>query len=61
MEVASDGSSNRRLIDLVIDYTDDGKGTTRGRAGVGTWVTRAQFRNFRVASLEGKGAVSVGH
>jgi alpha-N-arabinofuranosidase len=40
--------------DLVIDYTDDGEGTTRGRAGVGTWVTRAQFRNFRVASLEGK-------
>ncbi len=38
--------------DLVIDYTgDDGKGTTRGCAGVGTWHTQAQFRNFKVASI----------
>ncbi|HPD16248.1 MAG TPA: alpha-L-arabinofuranosidase C-terminal domain-containing protein [Planctomycetota bacterium] len=37
-----------------IDYTDDGKGPTRGRAGVGTWQTQAQFRNFRVTSLDGK-------
>jgi len=40
--------------DLVIDYTDDGKGPVRGRAGVGTWVTQAQFRNFKVTSLDGK-------
>jgi alpha-L-arabinofuranosidase/DUF1680 family protein len=38
----------------VIDYTDDGRGPRRGRAGVGTWSTQAQFRNFRVTSLEGK-------
>jgi alpha-N-arabinofuranosidase len=40
--------------DLTIDYTDDGRGTLRGRAGVGTWATQAQFRNFKVASLDGK-------
>ena len=40
--------------DLVIDYTDDGKGPARGRVGVGTWGTQAQFRNFKVASLDGK-------
>ncbi len=38
----------------VIDYTDDGQGPVRGRAGVGTWQTQAQFRNFKVASLDGK-------
>jgi alpha-N-arabinofuranosidase len=40
--------------DLVIDYTDDGKGPVRGKAGVGTWATQARFRNFKVASLDGK-------
>jgi alpha-N-arabinofuranosidase len=40
--------------DLVIDYTDDGKGPARGKAGVGTWSTQAQFRNFKVTSLDGK-------
>ena len=40
--------------DCVVDYTDDGKGPTRGRAGVGTWQTQAQFRNFKVTSLDGK-------
>ena len=40
--------------ELVIDYTDDGKGPARGRAGVGTWQTQAQFRNFKVTSLDGK-------
>ncbi len=38
----------------VIDYTDDGPGPRRGRAGVGTWSTQAQYRNFQVTSLEGK-------
>jgi len=38
----------------VIDYSDDGKGPARGRAGVGTWQTQAEFRNFKVASLDGK-------
>ncbi len=40
--------------DLVIDYTDDGQGPGRGGAGVGTWVTQAQFRDFKVVSLEGQ-------
>jgi alpha-N-arabinofuranosidase len=38
----------------VIDYTDDGRGPARGRAGVGTWSTQTQFRNFKVTSLDGK-------
>lgn len=38
---------------LVIDYTDDGPGPKRGRVGVGTWLTQAQFRNFAVKSLDG--------
>ncbi|MHB8900648.1 MAG: alpha-L-arabinofuranosidase C-terminal domain-containing protein [Thermoguttaceae bacterium] len=38
----------------VIDYTDDGKGPARGKAGVGTWATQARFRNFKVVSLDGK-------
>jgi alpha-N-arabinofuranosidase len=39
---------------LVIDYVDDGKGPAHGRVGVGTWATQAQFRNFKVVSLDGK-------
>lgn len=39
---------------LVIDYKDDGKGPERGRVGVGTWSTQAEFRNLKVTSLEGK-------
>jgi len=39
--------------ELVIDYTDDGRGPVRGRPGVGTWATQAQYRNFKVASLDG--------
>ncbi|MFO0927235.1 MAG: alpha-L-arabinofuranosidase C-terminal domain-containing protein [Gemmataceae bacterium] len=38
---------------LVIDYTDDGKGPARGRPGVGTWQTQTQFRNFKVTALDG--------
>ena len=43
--------------DLVIDYTDDGKGPPRGKAGVGTWNTQAQFKNFKVTSLTGENAL----
>jgi len=39
---------------LVIDYTDDGRGPTSGQAGVGTWRTQAQFRNIKVVSLDGR-------
>ncbi|MBN2209868.1 MAG: DUF1080 domain-containing protein [Sedimentisphaerales bacterium] len=39
---------------LIIDYTDDGKGPTHGRVGVGTWTTQAKFRNLKVTSLDGK-------
>jgi len=40
--------------ELVIDYTDDGRGPTKGRAGVGTWITRAEFRKIKVTSLDGR-------
>ncbi len=40
--------------DPVIDYTDDGQGPARGRAGIGTWSTQAQFRNIKVVSLDGR-------
>lgn len=40
--------------ELVIDYTDDGKGPKHGKVGVGTWTTQALFRNFKVTSLDGK-------
>ena len=39
---------------LVIDYTDDGKGPTHGRVGVGTWSTQSEFKNLKVTSLDGK-------
>ena len=40
--------------ELVIEYEDDGKGSAHGRAGVGTWATQAEYRNLRVASLDGE-------
>ncbi len=38
----------------LIDFTDDEKAHLCGAVGVGTWATQAEFRNLRVASLEGK-------
>ncbi len=38
----------------VIDFTDDDRGHRSGAVGIGTWSTRAQFRNLKVASLDGK-------
>lgn len=38
----------------LIDFTDDAKGHAAGRVGVGTWATRARFRNLKVTSLDGK-------
>lgn len=37
----------------LIDYTDDERAHLAGRVGVGTWSTTAEFRDFKVASLEG--------
>jgi alpha-N-arabinofuranosidase len=39
--------------ELIIDYLDDGQGSTRGKVGVGTWSTQAEYRNFKVTSLDG--------
>ncbi len=38
----------------VLDFTDGPEGHLRGRVGVGTWQTQAEFRNLKVASLDGK-------
>ncbi len=38
----------------VIDHTDDGRGPARGRPGIGTWATQAEFRNFKVTRLDGE-------
>lgn len=40
--------------ELVIDYTDDGRGPAAGRPGVGTWQTQAQFRAIKVVALDGR-------
>ena len=36
----------------LIDWTDGEKAVMRGRVGVGTWSTRARFRNLKVNSLD---------
>lgn len=38
----------------IIDFTDDELAQVRGRVGVGTWATQAEFRNLKVTSLDGK-------
>jgi alpha-N-arabinofuranosidase len=40
--------------DRLIDFTDDARAGLSGRVGVGTWNTKARYRNFRVTSLDGK-------
>jgi len=40
--------------DKLIDFTDDARANLSGRVGVGTWNTKARYRNLRVISLEGK-------
>ena len=38
----------------IIDFTDNELAQVRGRVGVGTWVTQAEFRSLKVTSLDGK-------
>jgi alpha-N-arabinofuranosidase len=38
----------------IIQFTDEAGRHLSGRVGVGTWATKARFRNLRVASLDGK-------
>ncbi len=38
----------------LIDFTDDAHAHLQGMVGVGTWSTRARFRNVCVKSLDGK-------
>ena len=40
--------------DRVLDHTDADQPHPAGRVGLGTWNTAAQFRNVRVASLDGR-------
>jgi alpha-N-arabinofuranosidase len=41
---------DRRLF----DFTDDAKAHLAGRVGVGTWATKAAYRNVKVAALDGR-------
>jgi len=38
----------------VLNFTDDDKAHLSGAVGLGTWLTRARFRNPKVTSLDGK-------
>ncbi len=38
----------------IIDFTDNDLAHLRGRVGVGTWSTQAEFRNLQVTGLDGK-------
>jgi alpha-N-arabinofuranosidase len=38
----------------VLDYTDRRSPHLSGKVGVGTWATRAKFRNLKVSSLDGE-------
>lgn len=56
IRVRCEGSRSQIWLDdkQVLDYTDDHSPHLAGRVGVGTWSTTAQFRNFKVAALDGK-------
>ncbi|MHC4743026.1 MAG: alpha-L-arabinofuranosidase C-terminal domain-containing protein [Planctomycetota bacterium] len=38
----------------IIDFTDGEDAHLSGSAGIGTWATQAEFRNFKVQSLDGE-------
>jgi len=40
--------------ELLFDFNDDENAHLNGKVGVGTWLTRAKFRNIKVTSLDGK-------
>lgn len=37
----------------LMDFTDDAKAHERGAVGIGTWVTRAEYRAIKVTALDG--------
>lgn len=37
----------------VLDYTDSSSANLKGQVGVGTWSTRAKYRNLKVSALDG--------
>lgn len=40
--------------ELLLDFADDENPHLTGRVGVGTWATKAKFRNIKVTALDGK-------
>lgn len=56
IRVRCEGSRVQIWLDdrKVLDYADDRSPHLSGQVGIGTWSTQARFRNFKVASLEGK-------
>jgi len=39
--------------ELILDFNDDENAHLTGKVGVGTWLTRAKFRNIKVTTLDG--------
>lgn len=56
IKVRCEGPRFRVWLDdrMLIDFTDDARAHLAGRVGVGTWATRAAYRNLKVASLDGR-------
>lgn len=40
--------------ELILDFNDDENAHLNGKVGVGTWMTKARFRNIKVTALDGK-------
>ncbi|MBE0536190.1 MAG: DUF1080 domain-containing protein [Phycisphaerae bacterium] len=55
IRVRCEGNHIRIWLDgrQVLDYTDTRSPNLKGRVGVGTWATQAEFRNLKVTRLDG--------
>ncbi len=56
IKVRCEGAHFKVLMDgdTLLDYTDNNNPHLRGSVGVGTWNTKAKYRNIQVTSLDGK-------
>ena len=56
IRVRCEGARLRVWLDdrLLLDFTDGKAPHLKGRVGVGTWLTKAEFRNLKVTDLKGR-------
>ncbi len=56
IQVRCEGAHFKVLMDgdTLLDYTDNNNPHLRGSVGVGTWNTKAKYRNIQVKSLDGE-------